>query len=298
MHDRGRRVSPRGRLTHELDDVTVTIKDPLRATPNAVRPRFSELIAATELVQLLAGVSCLPQLDAASKGNFSQFSDDGRLLGAYGPRLYDQLPEVERRLRDDPDTRQAIATLWRPYEPVTRDVPCTLSLTFRIRDGKLGLKVHMRSNDAWLGLPYDWFVFSRVQLAMAEVLGLPVGPYIHHVDSLHLYENDFNDAWKAVDASRLVYAADRDRHLPAYSYRNLHLTDVIPGTNRFVSWIDIQQHAWWTLTQRPISMDTWFDGRIAPLPDGATICIECRYVTPVEEISAYIGNGDVCVECS
>src|SRR5690606_26043016 len=48
----------------------------------------------------------------------------------------------------------------------------------------------MRSNDLWLGLPYDIMMFTRLQSAMAWALGVRVGKYVHTTFSLHLYERD------------------------------------------------------------------------------------------------------------
>jgi len=51
--------------------------------------------------------------------------------------------------------------------------------------------VYMRSNDVWLGAAYDFFQFTRVQLAMCSVLGIEPGAYAHHVGSLHIYESNY-----------------------------------------------------------------------------------------------------------
>jgi hypothetical protein len=52
----------------------------------------------------------------------------------------------------------------------------------------------MRSNDVWLGAAYDFFQFTRVQLAIASVLGIEPGTYNHHVGSLHIYEQHYEVA--------------------------------------------------------------------------------------------------------
>jgi thymidylate synthase len=47
---------------------------------------------------------------------------------------------------------------------------------------------HMRSNDAFLGLPHDVFAFTMLQEAIARTLGVGLGIYSHSVGSLHLYK--------------------------------------------------------------------------------------------------------------
>ncbi len=53
---------------------------------------------------------------------------------------------------------------------------------------------HMRSNDAYLGLPHDVFCFTMIQEIIAKSVSAELGSYTHMVGSLHLYENDFRRA--------------------------------------------------------------------------------------------------------
>jgi thymidylate synthase len=124
-----------------------------------------------------------------------QYADDGRLQGAYGSRMrrwndeVDQLDHVRRLLSRDPDSRQAVIQLYDPQRDTRghRDVPCTLNYRFFVRRGRLEMHTTMRSNDVWLGLPYDLFTATMLQELVAGWLGVEVGVYHHHVDSLHLY---------------------------------------------------------------------------------------------------------------
>jgi thymidylate synthase len=114
------------------------------------------------------------------------------LQGAYGPRIGFQLERVERQLRRDPDTRQAVVSLWREEDadPFWRDRPCTTEFQLMIRGGRLEMFVFMRANDLWTGTCYDVFQFGQVQAAMAHVLGIEHGPYHHYATSLHVYDRD------------------------------------------------------------------------------------------------------------
>jgi len=122
-----------------------------------------------------------------------KFSDDGRTLyGAYGKRLRSQLLEIEEKLMSDRDSRQAVATIFEPIDlsTSTKDVPCTVSLQFLIRDNHLHLITHMRSNDIYLGTPYDIFSFTMIQEWMSVRLGTKLGHYYHLTGSLHAYKQD------------------------------------------------------------------------------------------------------------
>lgn len=134
----------------------------------------------------------------------SKFSDDGQFFfGAYGPKIIDQIPYIGQCFKKDLYSRQAVINIWREKPPVSNDIPCTLSLQFIMRKGENGkLYMHiidtMRSSDAWLGVPYDWFSLSMVgvyvTLYIRSLLKVDVYPGIFTLNagSQHLYEGGFN----------------------------------------------------------------------------------------------------------
>lgn len=127
----------------------------------------------------------------------ANFSDDGDYFaGAYGPKVVDQLSYVSACLRKDIDTRQAVINIWRENLRDTKDVPCTLSLQFLVREGALHCIATMRSSDLWLGWPYDIFNFSMIARRVNEIANLQVEPgylAINH-GSLHLYVENVETA--------------------------------------------------------------------------------------------------------
>ncbi|WP_421857407.1 thymidylate synthase [Oceanicaulis sp.] len=144
---------------------------------------------------------------------YDKFSDDGLIVyGAYGPRIfyrngYDQLSFVIEKLTRKPNTRKAIIQIFDPVDSLQdhKDIPCTCSLQFFIRGHSLHLITHMRSNDAYKGLPHDIFCFTMIQEIVANALGKKLGKYHHLVGSLHLYEDDIesaqsylNEGWQSI----------------------------------------------------------------------------------------------------
>ena len=150
-------------------------------------------------------------------GEMKRFSDDGHhLSGAYGPPITDQLPWIIRQIKADPDTRQAVLTIWRPLPGESKDIPCTIVMQFMLRKSGLEMLTYMRSNDLWLGFPYDLFTFTMIQRYVASALGVPPGPYHHHVGSLHLYDRDLESVKKALGRPhRCVDTADL---VPSYPW--------------------------------------------------------------------------------
>ncbi len=146
---------------------------------------------------------------------YKEFTDDGvTIYGGYGPRLFNkngqnQIQNVINRLNDKPNTRRAVIQLFDAADVpvIAKDIPCTCTLQFFLRNGKLEMVANMRSNDAFLGLPHDVFAFTMLQEIIARSLGADVGTYYHSVGSLHLYEKsrkgaeDFiNEGWQSTKA--------------------------------------------------------------------------------------------------
>ena len=135
-------------------------------------------------------------------GGIKRFSDDGEtFFGAYGPKIITQWSYIIKTLTADQDSRQAIISIWRENPRSSKDIPCTLTLQFFLREASDALWLHtiasMRSNDAWLGVPYDTFNFSAISFFIAchlNKLGIKckLGELIIQAGSRHIYESDFN----------------------------------------------------------------------------------------------------------
>jgi thymidylate synthase len=187
---RGRARSPRDRPTFDAGFAVIELESAHNALPTGCGRNPNPNIAAAEAIQLIGGFS-RPDLLTRASHNFRKYmEDDDHFHGAYGSRVGHQVACAVRKLKEDPLTRQAVVTLWDPWLdnlPDKRDYPCTVLLQFE-RDGDaLAMNVVMRSNDVWLGLPYDMFQFTQLQLSVANALDLPTGRYRHTVLSLHIY---------------------------------------------------------------------------------------------------------------
>lgn len=218
----GQSVTTRDLATRELTAVTLLL-DPLTPLlPVGVGRRVNLRLAAVEALTLIAGES-RPDLVRRAVPGFTRVLVDPDDLdyGAYGPRLGDQLRHCVALLSDDPWTRRAVATVWREADLThDGDRPCTVFLQFLVRRPRPGtierdpgeflleLHVHMRSQDVWLGVPYDLFAFSQLQHTVARELRVQTGVYVHHATSLHLYETNVEAA------TAIVAAYDSDPELP------------------------------------------------------------------------------------
>lgn len=173
---------------------------------NPVR-ELSKSYAAGELIWYMSGEDSVERIKAyaLSYGKFAE--SDGKAHGAYGARMVHslQLEDAIKTLRQQKNTRQCVIAIWSPddiqhaVDVSKKDMPCTLSLQFIRRADQLHLIVTMRSNDAWLGFPYDVFCFTTLQKLVANELGLQPGWYKHQVGSMHLYDRDIPKAAEALD---------------------------------------------------------------------------------------------------
>ena len=219
---------PRGQKIKETLVSTLVLKNPrARLLNNKARdPQYG--FAVGEFLWYWSGRRDLEMMLYYNK-RMKDFSDDGMTLNsAYGylikdfhypvpsftedgaPTWHVQWNSCRKTLVDDPDTRRALLIVNQPKHNVlaafkgSKDVPCTLSLQFFIRNNKLHLHTNMRSNDAVWGLTYDLFSFTLMQEMMLLELraggmsDLELGYYYHTAGSLHIYERHFSMAQEVV----------------------------------------------------------------------------------------------------
>lgn len=194
-----------GDVVGEICDAVFCVEDPTRnIVSNPVR-KMPMRYAVGELAWYLSGSNKVKDISRFAK-KWVEISDDGETNNsAYGYRIFskfgfDQWEHVKALLKKDPNSRQAVIHIKDANNSPTKDVPCTVYLQFFIREGKLNLSVHMRSNDIWMGVPYDMFSFCFLQIMMAMELGVEIGQYTHYAGSLHLYKRDYETAKRNIEA--------------------------------------------------------------------------------------------------
>lgn len=191
--------STKGKST-EFTGVLIKLQNP-RSRLSRTERKGTLFSCLGELLWYLSGDNSLEFINYYIK-NYEKFSDDGlTIYGAYGPRFmnkdgHNQIKNVISRLKEKPTTRRAVIQLFdaKDVNIEAKDIPCTCTLQFFVRNNRLEMMTNMRSNDAYLGLPHDVFSFTMLQEIIARTLGLEVGTYYHSVGSLHLYEDGRNGA--------------------------------------------------------------------------------------------------------
>ncbi len=202
----GRPVSVRGMPTQELLARTVKLANPTERFITVPGRRNDVFATVAETMWVIAGRNDMEYL-GRYLGRALRFSDDqATWRGGYGPRLrdwdgIDQVDEIRKLLRSDPESRRAVAVLFDPGRDFVQslDVPCNNWLHFLVRDGRIDLNVTVRSNDIIWGFSgintFEWSVLHEM---MAFWLGARVGQASFFVSSLHLYDERSEQANRAI----------------------------------------------------------------------------------------------------
>ena len=131
---------------------------------------------------------------------FNDFDGDMRealLFGIDGPmpqpfiKGTDQLMEAIYLIKNNPENRRIIISLWNPRDvnqTLLPPCPCFYQF-FANQDGVLHLNMYQRSCDTFLGVPYNTAQDSLFLCMMAHVTGRKPGKFNHFFGDAHIYLN-------------------------------------------------------------------------------------------------------------
>lgn len=203
-----------GNVVDEIINAVTVIKDPTRCIMKNKIRNMPMRYAVGELLWYLSGNNKLSAIQKFTKA-WDRMSDDGEHVNSnYGYCLmrkfgFNQIEQALIQLRDNPNSRQVVLHIKEArnliYDP-TNDLNCTVCLQLFIREGKLYMTTYMRSNDLWMGFPYDVFQFTCLQTLLAMELDVELGTYTHVAGSLHLYERDYAKGKVNLDDNKIAGA--------------------------------------------------------------------------------------------
>jgi len=220
-------ASPRGLATFEVIGESISLDNSTARTLFYPDRKLHLAFACVEALWNLSGQTTVEELTHYVP-RMAQFSDDGtHLRSCYGARMFggarhvvggnrtNQLLNVARLLTHDPETRQAVVMFRYPQDAgvQTKDAICGTHIQFLIRENKLHAIFSIRSNDLWLGMPYDVFTFSIIQQCLADALCLQPGRFIWQAGSLHLYVGDNQFAPNEIKLHRIINSGYQDDRL-------------------------------------------------------------------------------------
>jgi len=159
-----------------------------------------------ELLWFLSGDSNIRYLKENGVSIWDEWADENGDLGpVYGVQwrhwqaangeTIDQIEDVVRRLKEDPDSRRILVCAWNVAEvPRMALPPCHCLFQFYVADGKLSCQLYQRSADVFLGVPFNIASYALLTHMMAQQADLKVGEFIWTGGDCHLYLNHLEQA--------------------------------------------------------------------------------------------------------
>ena len=114
----------------------------------------------------------------------------------YGPRIVGQKDQVVKELKNNPNSRRAVISILKDSDLVLLgtdeklEFPCTDSATFFIRDNKLNVHLHMRSQNMVTVAKLDMYLWARFTCELAKELDVETGSFRSSIVSAHVFERD------------------------------------------------------------------------------------------------------------
>ena len=154
-----------------------------------------------ELLWFLRGETNVRSLNEAGVTIWDEWADaNGELGPIYGyqwrrwtandGREIDQLADVVKQIRTNPDSRRLIVSAWNVGDiPRMKLPPCHAFFQFYVAEGRLSLQLYQRSCDLFLGVPFNIASYALLTHMVAQQTDLDVGDFVWTGGDCHLYLN-------------------------------------------------------------------------------------------------------------
>jgi thymidylate synthase len=110
--------------------------------------------------------------------------------GAYSYTSTDQLISLIENIKKDPYSRRHILMSFNPGELDQMALPpCHMMCQFYVRDSEISCQVYIRSNDMFLGCPFNIASYALFTHMIAQVTNLNVGNLILSIGDCHIYHD-------------------------------------------------------------------------------------------------------------
>lgn len=192
LETQGKWCNPRGENTLEIENFTYSVAPYVRFN-NFVGRRLNVNYIKREMSWYVHA----DPMDLSITEHAAQWGKivlNGKLNSNYGSYWFSQqgVARVVEVLKNDSMSRRAVIAMYgtdpEHMAADAKDVPCTLSIEFRLRNGKLNAKVNMRSQDILWGMGNDLPTFSFLHEIVAKLLHAQIGILTVSVGSFHVYE--------------------------------------------------------------------------------------------------------------
>ena len=157
-----------------------------------------------ELLWFISGDTNIGYLHDNKVSIWDEWADENGDLGpVYGKqwrswqtpdgRSIDQLSDVIRTIRENPDSRRMIVCAWNPSDVDKMALPpCHCFFQFYVAEGRLSCQLYQRSADTFLGVPFNIASYALLTMMIAQVCDLKPGEFVHTTGDTHIYLNHFD----------------------------------------------------------------------------------------------------------
>jgi thymidylate synthase len=105
----------------------------------------------------------------------------------------DQIAEVVRQLKTNPDSRRIIVSAWNVADLDRMALmPCHAFFQFYVAQGRLSCQLYQRSADIFLGVPFNIASYALLTHMLAQQCNLQAGDFIWTGGDCHIYSNHFD----------------------------------------------------------------------------------------------------------
>lgn len=105
-------------------------------------------------------------------------------------RPINQIARVVESIRTNPDSRRHIVNAWNVSDVDRMALPpCHMFFQFYVADGRLSCQLYVRSNDLFLGAPFNIAEYALLLHMMAQQCDLDPGELVYTIGDAHIYVN-------------------------------------------------------------------------------------------------------------
>ncbi len=157
---------------------------------------------------------------------------DSNIIGApiFNTAEIDQIATLINKLKHTPDDRRLIISAWNVAELDEMALPpCHYTFQCYVSNGELSMKLHQRSCDVGLGVPFNIVQYSLLLRMLAQVTGLTPGFFIWDGGDVHIYENHIEQLREQLTrepypSPKFSFAVDRT-DIDTFEYDDFAISD-------------------------------------------------------------------------
>ena len=154
-----------------------------------------------ELLWFLQGNTNVQYLQEHGVRIWNEWADENGELGpVYGKQwrrwqkpdgtTVDQISRALDLIKNDPDSRRIIVSAWNVGELGQMALmPCHAFFQFYVANDKLSCQLYQRSQDVFLGMPFNIASYALLTHMMAQQVNLAVGDFVWTGGDVHIYQN-------------------------------------------------------------------------------------------------------------